>query len=84
MNPRHEDNGTADLDAEERWSRGTAVGEAAWIRLCRAGGRDPKSVGLDREHGAMVEAIRAAFLSLEVDGMDGLSDWLDMEGWAEL
>jgi hypothetical protein len=75
---------TVDLDVEERWSRGTAVGEAVWIRLCRASGQDPKDDSLDEQHGRLVDAVREAAMAMDRAGMEGLADWLEMEEWRDL
>ena len=69
---------------EERWSRGSAVGEAVWLRLCRSAGWDPKDPALSQQRGAIVGTVRDACSAMEGEGLEGLSEWLDMEGWAEM
>lgn len=78
MDPRD-----AAIEREERWSRGSALGEAVWLRMCAAAGADPKDQELERQRGELVSAVRSAFFAFEGAGMDGLAEWLDMEGWAE-
>lgn len=73
-----------ELEREERWSRGTALGEAVWIRMCKAAGFDPKDPRLKAERGDIVGATRSAFFAMDGEGLDGLSKWLDMEEWIEM
>jgi hypothetical protein len=73
-----------DMEREERWSRGCALGEAVWLRVCSAASWDPKDDALVSARSAIVEAVRAAFYNMEGEGLDGLSQWLELEEWAEM
>jgi len=68
-----------DLDAEIRWTRGRVLGEAAWRRLCQAGGLDPKDPELDQRRLDFVAAVQSAAFVMEDSGFEGLEDWLELE-----
>lgn len=67
------------LEREDRWTRGCAVGEAVWLQLCRLTGEDPKDPKLQTHRSQVVHAVRCAVYNFDEGGLDGLSEWLELE-----
>ena len=68
-----------EMRVEEAWSTASALGEAVWVRMCAAAGKDPKDLATSAMHDRIVGFVRDAAFVLERDGFEGVATWLETE-----
>jgi hypothetical protein len=73
------DKETVDIEREQRWLVGCAIGEAVWLRRCERAGKDPKDKKLANERMELVDDIREAAVAFNKGGIKGVDAWLKFE-----
>lgn len=70
----------ARVERDGEWAHATMLGEAVWHRIAQRRGLDPKDGANRIAHDEIVSMVRDAAYVIEREGLDGIAEWLELEG----